>query len=121
VPTHQAFQVTICDHTIMVHGDVDLATTDRLGDAITRVAEGSGRHTVVVDLAGLTFLDSSGIQGLVISHQTLAAAGIELVLRNVPEPAHLTLSVAGVAEYLNVTQSNEPESSWSSAILPAMA
>lgn len=98
----QAFGVTISDRTISVHGDVDLAVVDQLVAAITCVANDQGDRAVALDLAQLTFLDSSGIHGLLTAHQSLAAAGKELVIQNIPERARHTLTVAGAMEHLNV-------------------
>ncbi len=49
-------------------GEVDIATADQLGQPIVELLEG-GFQRVVVDLRGVTFLDSSGIHTLVQCHQ----------------------------------------------------
>ena len=98
----QPFGVTICDRTIRVHGEVDTAVTQQLVDAITGVAADHEHDTVVVDVAGLTFLDSSGIAALIGARRAVAAMGKELEIHSVPEPIHRTLTVAGVADHLNI-------------------
>jgi anti-sigma B factor antagonist/stage II sporulation protein AA (anti-sigma F factor antagonist) len=98
----QPFAVTICDHTIHVHGDVDMAVTQQLVDAITSVAGNERHHSVVVDMASLTFLDSTGIAALVGAHKVIEAMGKEMMIKNVPANTHRTLTLAGVVDYLNV-------------------
>lgn len=96
----QDFAITICDHTVHVHGDVDMAVTPQLHDVIASVA--GHQDSVVVDMASLTFLDSTGIAVLISAHKLIKAMGKEMMIKNVPEKTHRTLAVAGVADYLNV-------------------
>jgi anti-anti-sigma factor len=48
---------------VELHGELDIASVDGLTDALVEIA-GS---TVVVDLSGLTFMDSTGIGALVMA------------------------------------------------------
>ena len=98
----QPFTVTICDQTIHVHGDVDMAATQQLLEAITHVAGNQEHRSVVVDMASLTFLDSAGIAALIDAHKAIEAMGKEMTIDNVPERTHRTLTLAGVVGYLNV-------------------
>jgi anti-sigma B factor antagonist len=66
------------NHAIVVEvfGEVDLNTVPELGQALEF---GGNRVTrVVVDFAGVTFVDSSGLRVLVGSQQELAARGVSL-------------------------------------------
>ena len=98
----QPFGVTICDRTIRVHGDVDMAVTPQLIDAITCVAENHEHHTVVVDMAWVTFLDSSGIAALLSAHKLVEGMDKKLVIYNVPEKIHRLLTLTAVVDSLNV-------------------
>ena len=98
----QPFGVTIRDRTIRVHGEVDMAVTKELVDAITDVAQADEHDTVVVDVARLTFLDSSGIAALIRARNVVEAMGKELEIYRVPERIHRTLTVAGVVDHLNI-------------------
>ena len=53
---------------VRASGEVDMATVDRLDAA---VREQAAEHPVLVDLSGLTFMDSSGVRTI---HGLLAAA-----------------------------------------------
>ena len=83
---------------ITVQGDLDLATAPQLRDACDAALE-SDPDTIRLDLAGLTFLDSSGISVLVKTHQDAEAAGAELVLHRVDDRTNRVLEVAGLADF----------------------
>jgi anti-anti-sigma factor len=53
-------------------GELDLSTARELGDALAGVAD-RGATRVVLDLRGLTFVDSSGV-GLIVKFQRYYAA-----------------------------------------------
>jgi anti-anti-sigma factor len=47
---------------VVVAGEVDVATSGRLGDALH--GEISAHHAILLDLADVTFIDSTGIRAL---------------------------------------------------------
>ncbi len=56
---------TQAEHTVLeVSGEVDVYTAPALRDRITDLLD-AGRHRLVVDLAGVEFLDSTGLGVLV--------------------------------------------------------
>ncbi len=63
-PTRGAFDVTVTDdggvRIVVVDGEVDMISSRRLGD-VAFDAAASADGGLVVDLAGVTFLSSSGI------------------------------------------------------------
>jgi anti-sigma B factor antagonist len=48
-------------HSICLFGELDLATANSVQDELTRV-EASDADSIIVDLSGLTFIDSTGIR-----------------------------------------------------------
>ena len=62
-PFSATTRVTGAGPVVTVHGEVDMATAPRLRAEIGALALGRGR-LLVVDLAGVTFCDSSGISGI---------------------------------------------------------
>ncbi len=48
-------------HSLCLFGELDLATANSVQDELTRV-EASNADSIVVDLSGLTFIDSTGIR-----------------------------------------------------------
>ncbi|HEX8083297.1 MAG TPA: anti-sigma factor antagonist [Solirubrobacteraceae bacterium] len=63
--------------SVRATGDVDLATVARLNE--TLCAEEGDAATVVVDLRGVRFIDSSGLAALVSAHQRARRRGARLV------------------------------------------
>ncbi len=68
---------------IYAEGDIDLATSPSLQEALANALEQS--TSVVVDVAGVHFIDSSGLSALVWGHRGAQEAGGSLRLRR-PSP-----------------------------------
>lgn len=69
---------------VRVQGELDLATEDRLRDALTVVLLQEPR-AIVVDLAGVSFLDCAGVRALLEAHRGATSRGMTLAVRN-PNP-----------------------------------
>ena len=78
---------------VVVGGEVDMATAPQL-DAALATVEGD----VVVDLAAVTFLDSSGIGVLVKAAQRASAAGHVLRTRAERDNVWRTLQITSLAD-----------------------
>ena len=63
---------------VTLTGELDVATAPRLADALDEVAEPTTR--VILDMSGLTFMDSSGLQAIVSARARVADAGRRLAL-----------------------------------------
>ena len=68
---------------LVAEGDIDLATAGILRDALARALEDSA--SLVVDVGGVGFIDSSGLNALVWGHWEAQKAGGSLRLRR-PSP-----------------------------------
>jgi anti-anti-sigma factor len=66
-------------YLVTVSGEMDIATSPELLSRLSTL-RGSGPYRVLVDLARLTFMDSTGIKVLVSSAKDVAARGGELVV-----------------------------------------
>jgi anti-anti-sigma factor len=89
---------TSSDNTfaISLSGDVDLLVGDKVWTtALTRL-ESSNLHDVVVDLGGVTFIDSVGIGALIKIRNAAQQTGRTFALRTVPEQAAKVLSLTGL-------------------------
>ena len=80
---------------LTVTGEVDLRTAPELRTLIDRVLD-EGASRLVVDLAGVDFLDSTGLSVLVGAHKRLARTGGRLVVANPPEIVSRVLSITGL-------------------------
>jgi anti-sigma B factor antagonist len=96
----QEFRVTVepDDDAVVVRvaGDLDMSNADALTEALTE--PGSGASTVVADLAGVTFMDSSAVSALVASARTLKAEGSRLALGPCSDVVARVLEITGLAE-----------------------
>jgi anti-anti-sigma factor len=89
-------------------GECDLAARDKLTSSLL-AAVGSA-PVVVVDVAALTFLDSTGIHSLVTAHHAARAAGGRLHLVNATGMVANVLDLTGVGELLRPsTDDRRPE------------
>jgi anti-sigma B factor antagonist len=77
---------------IHVRGQIDMATCERLRDAIEPHL--GPAQTIVLDLSEVAFMDSSSLHVLVQARGRLTADGGSLVLRNPSRAARRLLDVA---------------------------
>jgi anti-sigma B factor antagonist len=87
--------------TVVVSGEADWATAPRLRSCLTAAAALSTEE-VVVDMAGLTFIDSANLGVLASAHKTLAAQGSRMVVTNAPPAAMMVFRVSGLEQMLTV-------------------
>jgi anti-anti-sigma factor len=85
---------------LLLSGELDVSTTPSL-DARLRATDAGG--VVTLDLAGLTFIDSSGLRVLIAHHQRFESAGGRLQLANVSSRASRLLEMAGLSDHLHVS------------------
>ncbi|MFC0004860.1 STAS domain-containing protein [Micromonospora siamensis] len=86
---------------VEVAGDLDMSTTPQLRDRLEAVVE-AGARTVVVDLTGVGFLDSSGLGALVVAHKDLRARDGWLRLAGVRRPVRTVLSITSVDRVIGI-------------------
>jgi anti-sigma B factor antagonist len=85
---------------VTVAGELDLATAPQL-EAVFEAVDATSSDRVLVDLAAVTFLDSSGIRALVRAKRRLDGIGAPLVVDAVSDSARQVLDVSGVLEALS--------------------
>ena len=86
---------------VVLGGEVDIAAVPCLRRALSEQVK-AGRHTTV-DLAGVTFMDGSGISVLVSAHKAAEKAGLVLRLVNADHrPLTRLLAVTGVDRVLRI-------------------
>jgi anti-sigma B factor antagonist len=83
---------------VFVRGEVDLATAADLS-ATVRGVFASAPSSVILDLEGLAFIDSSGLRELVTLSEEAGAMGASFVLRNVPRVAQRVLELTGLTDW----------------------
>ncbi|MEU8243172.1 STAS domain-containing protein [Actinoplanes missouriensis] len=85
--------------TVALTGECDLSAREQLTalllDALTRAP------AVFVDMAGLTFLDSSGVHSLVTAHHAAKHTGNRVYVVNAAGPVAAVLDLTGVGALLS--------------------
>jgi anti-sigma B factor antagonist len=99
VRSRQADGGTVVD----VGGEVDIETAPRMRAALAAAVDAG--LPVVVDLGGVTFMDSFGFGVLAAAHQQGARAGAPVLLRAVSHRIRHLLDLLGLDAVLNI----EPE------------
>jgi anti-anti-sigma factor len=87
------------DVVVSLVGECDLSGREELTSALLAAVESS--RVVVVDLARLTFIDSSGLHGLVTGHQAAVRSGGRLYAVNAGGAVAAVLDLTGVGELLS--------------------
>ena len=83
-------------------GELDIATAPRLREEFQRLAK-SGIRAVTVDLARLTFIDSTGLSVLVMAMKRLRHDGGDLALRSPNATALRVFEVTGLTKVFAIT------------------
>jgi len=86
---------------VAIAGELDMATVPRVSAALEAEPAASA-GAVVIDLAGVTFMDSTGIAELVKLEHGLAARSGRMAIACPEGPARLLLDVTGLTEQLAV-------------------
>lgn len=86
-------------------GDVDLHTAGQLRDAVVNAVsgnEGDAPRQVDVDLAGVPFLNSSGLGALLAGVKEANRLGIVFRVLNLQPPVRRVVEMMGLTEVLDV-------------------
>ena len=102
----QGFGISEDDHdgaaVISVSGEVDVAAAPALRDSLARILAAGTGGMVVVDLVGVTFIDSTGLGVLIGAHKRCAEGGRELRVV-VGEPRILKVfEITGLTDLLSI-------------------
>lgn len=89
---------------VALAGECDLSGREELASVL--LAAVAGADAVFVDLADLTFMDSSGLHGLVTAHQAARKAGRRLYVVNAGGPVAAVLDLTGVGALLTPPPEN---------------
>jgi len=91
---------------VTVRGDLDLQVAPRVVEEITKV-EGDRPALVVIDLSGLSFLDSSGMGVIAAAQARAVDAGRRLVVVRPPYTVRRAFELSGFDEVITVVESLE--------------
>jgi anti-anti-sigma factor len=89
---------------VTVAGDLDHATVSILRAETVGLLDTSECAEFTVDLAGLDFLDSSGLAGLLELHRMAMTGGAEVRLVNVPRGPARVIAIGGLSSLLGLPE-----------------
>lgn len=92
---------------IQPSGILNNSTASQLCSEINDAIQ-SGARIILIDLADITFIDSSGLGGLVNSFKSLRSKGGRLVLCSISEQARMLLEITGMDQIFE-TYPNQAE------------
>jgi anti-sigma B factor antagonist len=100
--TNESVTIDVVDDgTIVVQGDIDMAGGPLLEATIQ---EREDQHPVVIDIAGVYFIDSSGLRSLLDAARRAHARGTEVVLRSVGPEVSRLLEITGTSGQFRIDQ-----------------
>lgn len=91
--------ITADDGSIVVTGDVDIGGGPVLEAALH---QRGNDHRLILDLGGVSFMDSSGLRNLLTASRRAREHGADVVLRNVGPLVWRLLEITGTAEQFAV-------------------
>ncbi|MEU4425072.1 STAS domain-containing protein [Actinoplanes sp. NPDC024001] len=85
---------------LTVTGEIDMETVEHLRAVLWQALAAPGGAEIVVDFAGVTFCDATGVQALADAHAQARANGVRLRLINLRRPVRRVLQITGMLEPL---------------------
>ena len=88
--------------TVRLAGELDHHAARDLMESIDRCLEQNLPTKTVLDLGGITFMDSSGIAVVMRAKRRMEALGGTLTVANIPRQAARVLETAGLGRYIRL-------------------
>jgi anti-sigma B factor antagonist len=93
--------LTLTDDGLRLAGEIDAASSVALAAELDPLPTG---HRIVLDLAAVTFIDSSGLRVLIDAHRRAETEGRLLVIANPSPPVSRLFEISGLTNHLHVEQ-----------------
>ena len=87
------------NRTLVIHGELDIATAPELVDLLARLRHHD--HAVILDLAEVTFMDSTGLTTLMDAYMQAQQDGWTFAVQRPSPPVRRVFELAGVARILD--------------------
>jgi anti-anti-sigma factor len=88
---------------VTVAGELAMGTTFRLEPELERLTRDTDAGALVVEMSGVTFMDSSALGLLLATEQRLQADGIRFLVANPSPPVRRILELTGAGAALAIT------------------
>jgi anti-anti-sigma factor len=79
-------------HLVSVSGELDIATSPTLAEALVQFADGD----VSADLSGVTFIDASGLSALIAAKRHIERRNGRLIVENMTPPVRRLFEITGL-------------------------
>lgn len=89
----------------VLKGEVDLASASIVEDELTRAA--LSESLIVMDLEGVSFMDSTGLRMVIAADRRLRERGACLQLVHVPRQVQRLFELVGIAAHLDIADPAE--------------
>jgi len=86
---------------LVLHGEIDLHASPRVRQAFSQLLDRQETR-ILVDLSGVTYMDSSGIAVLIETMQRAQSYGGQLALFGVPQRVRTVFEIAQLDQVLNI-------------------
>lgn len=90
------------EHEVRLLGELDMATASQLRDELVRLTA-NGAKLVIIDLADLAFIDSTGLSVLITGLKRLRQQGGDMALRSPTPGTRKVLEITGLTEVFSIS------------------
>lgn len=105
-PSTPVFHVTVTKGSaaagLVLSGEIDMSTSHRFRDCLLDSIDKCKTGRVVIDFAGVDFIDSSGLNALVVAGNRARVLAVEIALISVPAQVRKVLSITGLDSVFSV-------------------
>jgi len=91
---------------VTLSGELDASTASSLYDTLSEL-EVADAHNVVIDLAKVTFMDSTGLAVIVTEHKRLRHAKGTLTVFSPPSSVRRLFEITGLTKVLDIVPATE--------------
>jgi anti-sigma B factor antagonist len=88
-------------HVVVATGEIDVSSAPKLWEALSLLIE-RGHRDVVLDMAGVEFMDSQGVAVIVRALKRVRPMGGTVLVRSPRAQARTVLEISGLAELIQI-------------------
>ena len=89
---------------VSLAGELDLSSALTFDEELRRIEEDAQERTLVLDLCGLKFMDSTGLRLIVSAHQRALRAGRRLAIVHTSDAIRRIFRLTGMLERLDIVE-----------------
>ena len=106
-PSSESFSASVErpeDQTVVfLHGELDMDGSPQLAELLAQFLDGESQpQEIILDLSGLSFIDSSGLSVLLTAQTTLNGQDRRLIVRSPRPNALKVFEITDVVDFLNI-------------------